>query len=1009
MGPYQVVPLITVVVSLLPVTAWSQSATSGAIAGVVRDASGGVLPGVTVEAASPALIEKSRTAITDREGQYKIVELRPGAYTVAFTLAGFRMVKREGIELVTGFTATVNADMQVGSLEETITVSGASPVVDTQNVRTQSVYSRETLDALPTLKSLQSYAALTLGATFASAADQDVGGSRGEFPGSGAFIVHNSRTNDNRMTLDGMPFSSLIGEIAASNKGQFINQLAVEETTIQTSGGSAEYQTGGVYMNVVPKSGGNTFSTTLAVNGTGSGLQSNNVSDELRARGVATPPNVKKIYDGGGAVGGPIRTNRLWFYTAHRWWGTQNTVPGSYFSASQHTLFYTPDLSRPAYTDLPHRDSMVRLTWQASPKNKMTVSESVQKATMFWEIDRPFRAPEAAILQEYPNSVTQITWSYPATNKLLLEAGGTILRAEQNNFRMEGVRSNDIPVTELSTGLNYNARAAIPAMNTTDAGVGQRRDQANQRLSMSYVTGSHALKVGLYAMEGWGFNHTEVNETAYGPVGFSFRLGMPAGITQWASPFDVTYRLMPDLGLYAQDQWTVKQLTLNLGLRYDHVREYAPAQRQQGNVFVGARDFPELDNTPNFNDISPRVGAAYDLFGNGRTAIKGTAGRYVGAEAAALVLANAPAARIATGATRTWTDSNSNYVPECDLIDPLANGECGRLSNINLGRSVPSTNYADEVLRGWGRRRYMWQSAIALQQELRAGMALNIGYHHTWHGNFTVTANQVLAPGDFDSYCVTAPKNGLLGDASGKQICGFYDVTSQKFGQISNLVQPAANFGKQYDRYDGVDIALNARYGRGGLLTGGVSTGKTVSDNCAVVKGNPQIGLSTAGATASLTNEEFCHVVLPWSAQTQVKLAGSYPLPWWGLQVSGTYQNLPGIPIFANYVATNAEIAPSLGRNLSSCPTTTEACTATATVAIMVPNSKFEDRFGQFDFRVAKTLRIGRARLQGMFDVYNLFNTSAVLAESFTYGANWLRPSGVLSARFVKFGGQLDF
>ena len=200
-------------------------------------------------------------------------------------------------------------------------------------------------------------------------------------------------------------------------------------------------------------------------------------------------------------------------------------------------------------------------------------------------------------------------WSFPATNRLLFEAGATI-RAEQNNFRMAGVAPDDIPIIELSTGVNYNARAAVPAMGTTEPGEGQRRDQSNQRFSMSYVTGSHAFKAGVYAMEGSGFNHTEVNQTPYGPIGFSFRNQQPASITQWASPFDVTYRLMPDLGLYVQDQWTVKQLTLNLGVRYDHVREHAPAQRQQANVFVGARDFPKLDNIPRFNDISPRLGAA---------------------------------------------------------------------------------------------------------------------------------------------------------------------------------------------------------------------------------------------------------------------------------------------------------------------------------------------------------------------------------------------------------------
>jgi hypothetical protein len=282
-------------------------------------------------------------------------------------------------------------------------------------------------------------------------------------------------------------------------------------------------------------------------------------------------------------------------------------------------------------------------------------------------------------------------------------------------------------------------------------------------------------------------------------------------------------------------------------------------------------------------------------------------------------------------------------------------------------------------------------------------VALNGGYFHTWYGNFTATANQAVSPGYFNSNCITAPTYPRLGAANGSVICGLYDVTSAKFGQVSNLVQPASNFGNQYEHYNGLDVALNARFGRGGLLMGGLSTGQTVTDNCGVAQGNPQIALTVNGAAASRSSTAFCHIVLPWSAQTQFKFAGNYPLPWWGLQTSAIFQNLPGIPIFANYVATNAQIAPSLGRNLAA------GAAGTATIALIAPDTLFENRLNQFDVRLTKIFRAGRARLQGRFDVYNLFNASTVLNDNFTYGPSWLKPSSILGARLVKLGAQLDF
>src|SRR5262249_11240942 len=238
-----------------------------------------------------------------------------------------------------------NAEMRVGAVSETITVTGETPVVDTHNVRTQTQYSREALDALPTIKSLNAYSALILGARFNTYSDQDVGGVKGEFAGSAGFGVHGSKSADGAFLFDGMPIGQIFG--AAQNRTVFVNQLAVQETTVQTGGFAPEYELSGFAANIVPKDGGNAVHFQSAVYGTGPKLQGQNVSDAIVARGLwaGTVPGVKKIYDAGAAVGGPLKKDKLWFFTAHRWWSTQNYTPGVYFNATPHTLLYTPDLT----------------------------------------------------------------------------------------------------------------------------------------------------------------------------------------------------------------------------------------------------------------------------------------------------------------------------------------------------------------------------------------------------------------------------------------------------------------------------------------------------------------------------------------------------------------------------------------------------------------------------------------------------------------------------------------
>ena len=347
-------------VMLLPTAAWAQAAASGSIAGEVKDTTGAVLPGVTVEAASPALIEKVRSVVTDSQGQYQIVELRPGAYTVTFTLTGFGTFRREGIQLTTGFTAVVNADMKVGSVQETVTVTGASPVVDTRNVRTQTLFSRETLDILPTGKTVSAYASLIVGATLTSpiGSMQDVGGSKGEQYGE--MLIHGSRSGDGRSMVDGMRFNISFGTGGGAGVFWRPNQVAVDEVTIATAGLSAEASDGGIQINVVPKDGGNTFKVYFNGSGTNGDLQSSNLTDALRARGLLSESKVKRVYDVGVGVGGPVKRDKLWFYAAHRNWASEEFWAGSFYNKTPGTLLYTPDLSRPSYNSTDQVDTSLR-------------------------------------------------------------------------------------------------------------------------------------------------------------------------------------------------------------------------------------------------------------------------------------------------------------------------------------------------------------------------------------------------------------------------------------------------------------------------------------------------------------------------------------------------------------------------------------------------------------------------------------------------------------------------
>jgi hypothetical protein len=1023
----QVIVLATLAV--MPATVFAQAS----IVGTVRDASGAVLPGATVEASSPALIEKTRSVVANGVGQYSIEDLRPGTYTVTFSLSGFTTVRREGIILSGSFVATVNGDLKVGGVAETITVSGEAPIVDVTSARNQQVISGQTIGEIP---SSRQYSAFTHLVPAINVQQNDFSGSNPAL--YSVFQIHGGRRNEGQVLVDGMN-----GGYQGMGVSGYVPEVGnAQEVVFSLSGGLGEATTGGPQMNIIPKQGGNNFSGSVFISGTGDALQGTNLTPEIEAQGLTAVNSIGKLWDINPSFGGPIVRDKVWFFGTYRYQISRQNVASMWVNrnaGNPNAWTYDPILTEQAVADGNWNNYSGRITWQVTPRNKFSAWTSLQYHCLYCDgggdgtglgFGAAISSPEATQTNEnQPSMLTQLSWTSPYTNRLLLEAN-----AQLGPYFWWGSRQkNDYDDTMIQV---QETAGAIPNIFYRSANWSGHRGTTNIfQGAVSYITGSHSAKVGFrYHHNMSTFPKNFYNNTL---LEYQFTNGAPSQVTAFADHASEQEQQQTMLAFYAQDRWTLNRLSVQAGLRFEHLSDYFPEQRMGPNRFLPtALVFPAEDGPLNQKDLMPRVGATYDLFGNGKTALKFFVGRYVTTFNTVDEWASfSPAGlgRFTSSDQRGWTDANSNFVPECDFLNPAPNGECG-FGSPNFARIVPSQLTIDpSFVDGWNTREYSWDLTAGITQEVLPRVSLQLDYVRRSWGNLPAIVNDALTAADFDTFVYNVPQDNRLPGGGGYALT-FRDVKPANAQQIRNRLTFANEVGGAFNRYNGVDVTVNARL-RDVTIQGGTSTGNVVEDSCGVVTQNPEYYIFQGwGGTGGFLDtflggvaqwpQQFCHRESGW--KTNLKGLASYTVPKIDVLVSGTFKSLPypgnefpsvqsqsiGGQVLAFFLGVPGLDSTNLGRPLSS-------GIPIQFLQLVEPGKLYGDRLSSVDLRLGKILRYGNSRTALNFDIYNLFNAnttevpqrnySAPTAPGVTPRSTYRDPLSIMSARFFKVSAQFDF
>lgn len=918
----------------VPSAGWAQQ--TGILTGIVRDSQGAVLPGATVTASSAALIGGARTTTTGDTGTYQLTGLPPGAYSVAYELPGFASVKREDVIVQVAQTVRLDITLTVGGLQETVTVSGASPVVDVSSTVTQTNITKDLYEAVPTGRNPWVMAGLVPGVVTGRL---DVGGTEGMQQYN--LEAFGSADSQKSFSIDGLKTNWGGGSGGATM--QYYGFEMYEEYNMQTASGTAESDVSGVYMNMTTKSGGNRVNSDHNLYFMNDDLQASNLDDELRSRlglrpdqasGAAGNP-IKISYDWSSTLGGPIARDKAWFFGALRWWRLDQFQIGA----------FNPDGSQ-GIDDNRIRNFMGKATYQLNQQTRLSFLFNRNLKDRFHRREVNFSEDKATVLQDQPaqNYVAQVSTVFGRA--MVFDARfGRMWGVFPTRYQPE-VQPTDIAIRDVVRNTQINA-ATTQSLNPNhryqgNAVVGYFRENLGP--------GTHDFKAGVQL----SWERMAYDRIRNGDHYLELNDGRPSRAHISNTPVNSDHRL-ETWGVFLQDRWMAGRVTLNYGVRFDGVSSYLPEQSSPAGTFVGERSFPRKDVFEFGFHAAPRFGLSYDLFGNGRTALKAYYGRFYnqfGSE-----LAESQNLNGLQSIAVTWTDTNANL-----RLDP------GEFTAPNFGSVVPRMD-PDAT------RPYSDEMNVGIDFEVVPNFAVGASYHRRQHRNGLGIIDEAR-PATAFSPVVRTYTNPETGAAETITVFNL----DRSLAAVRDRV--ITNVDVLQSNYDGVQFTFNKRLSNRWQLLGGLTlqSHKGFSHNGTYT--NPGNTTALNDPTYLINRDDSSiFIELPWA----FTLSGSYLAPY-DIRISGKYTARAGDPLIRTIQAT--------GLNQG-----------TQTVWVQPRGEDRTETVNKFvDVRFAKLFSIGTSRFEGTVDVFNLLNANHVLNQNTGIGSTWARPSLVLSPRIVRFG-----